>query len=145
MQRERGAKSVWDLKLAPGGLVDIEFIVQALQLAHAADAPQALSPNTGEALQRLRDADKLDASICAELTEAWMLWSALQHLLRICVAGEFAPDAAPPPLLERLAALGGAPDFEALEEKVRAVQARVRAAFVQLIGPLGDGSQALRR
>lgn len=145
MARERAAKSIWDLKLAAGGLVDIEFIAQALQLAHAADAPNVLSPNTGEALQRLRDAGKLDAGACAKLVDAWALWSALQHLLRICVAGEFAPEAAPPPLLERLAALGGVANFEALEDKVRDEQARVRALFVQLVGPLGDGSQALRR
>lgn len=145
MARERAAKSMWDLKLAPGGLVDIEFIAQALQLAHAADAPNALSPNTGEALRRMRDADKLDAGAWATITEAWTLWSALQHLLRISVAGEFAPDAAPAPLLDRLAVLGGAQDFEALEQKVRTVQAHVRAAFIEIVGPLGDGSQNLRR
>src|SRR5690606_842475 len=53
MERERSARSEWDLKLAPGGFVDVEFIAQALQLAYAAQAPDALSPNTGEALERL--------------------------------------------------------------------------------------------
>ncbi len=32
MERERKARNPWDLKLAPGGLVDIEFVAQALQL-----------------------------------------------------------------------------------------------------------------
>lgn len=145
MERERAARSIWDLKLAPGGLVDIEFIAQALQLAHANEASGVLSANTGEALQRLHDAGKLDAKACATLTDAWTLWSALQHLLRICVAGEFAPTEAPPPLRERLAAFGGAADFEALEEKVRRTQLEVRALFVELVGALGDGSQPLRR
>jgi len=145
MERERAAKSIWDLKLAPGGLVDIEFIAQALQLAHAHEAPQALSSNTGEALLHLQAAGKLDAGACAQLIEAWTMWSALQHLLRISVAGEFSPTLAPPPLLDRLAALGGAQSFEALEDKVRAVQAAVRTRFVDVVGPLGDGTQALRR
>src|SRR5690606_28324002 len=35
MERERAGRSVWDLKLAPGGFVDIEFIAQALQLIYA--------------------------------------------------------------------------------------------------------------
>jgi hypothetical protein len=61
------------------------------------------------------------------------------------VAGEFSPTLAPPPLLDRLAALGGAQSFEALEDKVRAVQAAVRTRFVEVVGPLGDGTQALRR
>ncbi len=145
MERERAAKSIWDLKLAPGGLVDIEFIAQALQLAHAHQVPQALSPNTGEALERLRAAGKLDGAACAQLIDAWTMWSALQHLLRISVAGEFSPAPAPPPLLDRLAALGGAASLEALEEKVRAVQLAVRERFVEIVGPLGDGTQPLRR
>lgn len=145
MERERAAKSIWDLKLAPGGLVDIEFIAQALQLAHAHQVPQALSSNTGEALTRLQAAGKLDAGACQQLIDAWTMWSALQHLLRISVAGEFSPAPAPPPLLDRLAALGGAASFEALEEKVRAVQLAVRERFVEIVGPLGDGTQPLRR
>ncbi|HYD89200.1 MAG TPA: bifunctional [glutamine synthetase] adenylyltransferase/[glutamine synthetase]-adenylyl-L-tyrosine phosphorylase [Vitreimonas sp.] len=145
MERERSARSIWDLKLAPGGFVDIEFIAQALQLAHAAEAPGALSPNTGEALQRLSAAGKIDPALADRLGAAWKLWSDLQHLLRICIGGEFDAADAPPPLPPRLAALAGAADFEALEAKVRKVQADVRAAFVQIIGPLGDGSQPLRR
>ena len=34
---EKGEDDVWDLKLAAGGLVDIDFIAQYLQLVHAAD------------------------------------------------------------------------------------------------------------
>ncbi len=33
MERERPGKGDWDLKLDPGGLVDIEFAAQFLQLA----------------------------------------------------------------------------------------------------------------
>src|SRR5262245_54765506 len=51
MERERPGRSIWDLKLSPGGFVDIEFIAQALQLT--AQSPDVLAPNTGEALQRL--------------------------------------------------------------------------------------------
>ncbi|GIK50835.1 MAG: glutamate-ammonia-ligase adenylyltransferase [Alphaproteobacteria bacterium] len=145
MERERGAKSEWDLKLAPGGFVDVEFIAQALQLAHAAEAPEALSPNTGEALARLARAGKLDAAVCARLRAGWRLWSDLQHMLRICIGGEFNPLDAPPPLPPRLAALSGDPDFEALDAKVRAVQAAIRADFIAIVGPLGDGKQPLRR
>lgn len=145
MERERSARSIWDLKLAPGGFVDIEFIAQALQLVDAAAAPDALSPNTGEALSRLSSAGKLDAQVCEQLSAAWRLWSDLQHMLRICVGAEFDAAEAPPPLPPRLAALAGEADFEALEIRVQMHQAAVRAAFVEIVGPLGDGSQPLRR
>jgi [glutamine synthetase] adenylyltransferase / [glutamine synthetase]-adenylyl-L-tyrosine phosphorylase len=50
-------KNRWDLKYARGGLVDIEFVAQALQL-RAHDA-RILDPNTVAALGRLATADAL--------------------------------------------------------------------------------------
>ena len=52
MTRERPAAGFWDLKLSPGGLVDIEFCAQFLQLAGAADGGP-LRQNTAEALTAL--------------------------------------------------------------------------------------------
>ena len=145
MERERPAKTIWDLKLAPGGFVDIEFVAQALQLVTAADVPAVLSPNTGEALERLADCGALGPDAFARLRRAWRLWSDLQQTLRICAAGEFDPASAPPPLLNRLAALVDAPDFAAAEATLRALQADVRVDFVEIVGPLGDGSQPVQR
>jgi glutamate-ammonia-ligase adenylyltransferase len=145
MERERAAKSIWDLKLAPGGFVDIEFVAQALQLTVAAAVPGVLSANPGEALERLAAAGALDPDAFTRLRQAWRAWSDLQQTLRICIAGDFEPDEAPPPLRDRLAALLGAPDFTALEAMMRALQAGVRADFVQIVGPLGDGSQPMQR
>jgi glutamate-ammonia-ligase adenylyltransferase len=45
-----------DLKRGPGGLVDVEFVVQLLQLRHAAGRPELQVPNTREALAALRAA-----------------------------------------------------------------------------------------
>lgn len=143
MQRERAAKSIWDLKLAPGGFVDIEFIAQALQLT--AGAPGVLSPNTGEALERVAAGGALAPDAFTRLRRAWRAWSDLQQTLRICIAGDFDPKSAPPPLLQRLAGLLGAADFKAAQAAVRATQAGVRADFVQIVGPLGDGSQPVQR
>ena len=39
-------RNLWDLKYAPGGLVDIEFIAQTLQLVHAPARPDVLDTNT---------------------------------------------------------------------------------------------------
>ncbi len=142
MERDRGARTIWDLKLAPGGLVDIEFIAQALQLSRD---PSVLSPNTGEALQRLGAAGVLSEDVNQSLQTAWRLWSEFTQLLRVCVAGDLKPGEAPPPLAARLAELGGASGFEELEAIVRQIQARVRAEFVRIVGPVGDGSTNLGR
>ncbi len=45
-------RNAWDLKYAPGGLVDIEFIAQTLQLVHAPARPDILSTNTIAALEK---------------------------------------------------------------------------------------------
>lgn len=140
MERERAGRSVWDLKLAPGGFVDIEFIAQALQLIYASAHREVLVANTGEALDRLKEAGVLAADAHGDLTEAWRLWSDLQQILRICGSGEFVIDVAP-----RLMNLVGVSDLDALEATVRVMQAAVRERFVQIVGVLGDGSRPLGR
>ncbi len=44
--KEKGDANPWDLKYAAGGLVDIEFIAQYLQLVHAAATPDILDTST---------------------------------------------------------------------------------------------------
>jgi glutamate-ammonia-ligase adenylyltransferase len=144
MDRERPSRSPWDFKLGPGGFVDIEFAAQALQLVRAAHSPTVIAANTGEALAKLKEAGALAADAAERLTSAWRLWSALQLVLRICVAGELRPEAAPAPLLARLAGIEGC-RIDELEAVVRATQSAVRADFLQIVGHGGDGSATLGR
>ncbi|MGE0595435.1 MAG: bifunctional [glutamine synthetase] adenylyltransferase/[glutamine synthetase]-adenylyl-L-tyrosine phosphorylase [Hyphomonadaceae bacterium] len=137
MARERRARSMWDLKLSPGGLVDIEFIAQTLQVRHAHAAPDILSANTGEAIARATAAGFLTAEDGATLIEAWKLWSAMQQVLRVSVTGEFTPEQATQALKEKLAAIGAAADFTELEVRIQALQTAVRAIFERTIGKVG--------
>ena len=57
-------RNIWDLKYAPGGLVDIEFIAQTLQLVHAPALPDILDTNTIAALEKLREAGLLGGCRC---------------------------------------------------------------------------------
>ena len=41
--QEKGEEDPWDLKLARGGLTDLDFIAQALVLAHAGASANPLS------------------------------------------------------------------------------------------------------
>lgn len=136
MERERAGKSMWDLKLAPGGFVDVEFIAQALQLVSAANAPEVIAFNTGDALRRLTDAKVIDAARGKRLEQAFDLWSALQQTLRACVGGDFALNNAAPPLRARIAQLCNAPDFQSAEARIAALQTSVRDDFVSLVGPV---------
>ena len=68
--RNTPARIRWDLKYAPGGLIDIEFLAQTLQLRHAHEKPAVLSTNTIDALKRLSTARALGESDAAALIAA---------------------------------------------------------------------------
>lgn len=138
MDRERPSRSIWDLKLAPGGFVDIEFAAQALQLISG--KPEVIEANTGEGLRKLEAAGLLAFPVASRLSDAWRLFSALQQTLRICIEGDFVPSEAPRPLASRLATIAGASGLEELEAVLRATQAGVRADFMQITAPPADGA-----
>jgi glutamate-ammonia-ligase adenylyltransferase len=145
MARERRGGGAWDLKLAPGGFVDLEFIVQALQLTRAADVPEVLQTNTGDALVALTKVGVLSAAQGELLLSAWRQFSDLQQVLRMAIEGDFAPAAAPGPLLARVASILGAEAPAEAEAKLLSIQQGVREEFLRIVGPLGDGSAAPAR
>ena len=49
---EKGDQERWNLKYVAGGLIDIEFIAQYLQLVHAADDPAILDTSTIRMLEK---------------------------------------------------------------------------------------------
>ena len=127
---------IWDAKYLRGGLVDIEFMAQYLQLLHAHAHSSVLSPNTGKAIENLRDTGGLDDHIARELLEALDFWQALQGMLRMTIEGKFRKereDEITETLLVRLARVGGAADVVALEDKIRRVADRSYAHFQHLI------------
>jgi glutamate-ammonia-ligase adenylyltransferase len=88
---ERHTESVWDIKYVRGGLLDVEFVAQYLQLLHAHENPGILSQNTRTALDNLSKADLVEASEATSLIEALDLYQAVQGLLRLTIAGDFRP------------------------------------------------------
>ena len=133
IDKEKGTKDIWDLKQVRGGLVDLEFIAQYLQLVHAARHPGILSPNTVTALSNLHQAGLLPASAADDLLPAARLLSNLTQVLRLCLDGPFSPDTASDGLKSLLARAGEAPDFAWLEADLAARQATVSALFDTLV------------
>jgi glutamate-ammonia-ligase adenylyltransferase len=134
VEEAKGGEGIWDLKQAPGGLVDIEFVAQALQLIHGADHPALIASETEIVLTAAAKAGVLPAKEADILLSALRLYQALIQILRLCVDGIFKPTEAPRGLLERLARAGELPDFAALEAHVRDAETAVRTAFVRVIG-----------
>jgi glutamate-ammonia-ligase adenylyltransferase len=135
MVRERRVVSPWDMKHRRGGLVDVEFAVQFLQLRHAAERPDLIEPNTGTAIARLAEAGLLARDDADALGAAHALLTTVQGVLRLAVDGPFDPANAPPALLARLARASGALDFAALEATLGAAASRALAVFERLVPP----------
>lgn len=136
LDAEHHSDFIWEVKYIRGGLVDIDFIAQYLQLRHAHDCPQILSPNTRTALRALRDNGLLAAPVADDLVAALDLWQAIQNVLRLTIDGFFRADreAEVTESLEKiLAAVGDAPDVAALKERMQATAATVYGHFRDLV------------
>ena len=126
---EKGTDNIWDLKQVRGGLVDLEFMAQYLQLVHGHARPGVLDQNTVQALRKLELAGLLDASVAGVLIPAARLISDLTQILRLSLDAEFDPKTAPEGLKALLAEVAGAPTFAQLEIDLRATLAEVAAMF----------------
>ena len=126
-------KSRWDLKFASGGLVDIEFIAQTLQLVNAPRDAAVLEANTLAALQKLAEARALKAADAQSLISTARIENALTQVLRIAVDGTLEPEHASPGLKVLLARVAGSRDFETLENSLADAQSRVREIFDRLV------------
>ncbi|WP_081639820.1 bifunctional [glutamine synthetase] adenylyltransferase/[glutamine synthetase]-adenylyl-L-tyrosine phosphorylase [Actinomadura flavalba] len=69
----RGVERRLHTKLGPGGLSDVEWVAQLLQLRHAAEVPALRTTRTLAALDAAVQARLLDEGDAAALTEAWRL------------------------------------------------------------------------
>jgi [glutamine synthetase] adenylyltransferase / [glutamine synthetase]-adenylyl-L-tyrosine phosphorylase len=132
---EKGEAERWDLKYAAGGLTDIEFIAQYLQLVHATEHPDILDPTTARVLERAARLGLLSPEDSEVLRPAVQLYQNLSQVLRLCLSGPFDPRKTDPGLLRLLTRAADVPDFATLEAHLTETQARVRERFEFLLGP----------
>ncbi|MCC7017691.1 MAG: bifunctional [glutamine synthetase] adenylyltransferase/[glutamine synthetase]-adenylyl-L-tyrosine phosphorylase [Rhodospirillales bacterium] len=146
MAAEHPAGLLWDVKHLGGGLVDVEFVVQCLQLLNAHAHPEILDSGTAEALEKISAAGLLAPADATTLRDALALWQALQAVLRLTldpIPGGEGGAGFPEPLKRRLALVGGVADFVALEARMRALADAAAEVFRRLIEvPAGAAPRA---
>ena len=130
---EKGTQNHWDIKNVRGGLIDLEFIAQFLQLIHAAKHPDILETSTLGALRRLRDKGLLSPNHAEVLLPAGRLLSDLTQIMRICSEGPFKPETAPLGMRELLTRAGESPTFEAMECRLIESLASVAQAYDEIV------------
>jgi glutamate-ammonia-ligase adenylyltransferase len=132
--KKKGDRERWDLKYVAGGLVDIEFIAQYLQLVHAHKVPDILDTSTMRVLDKAWTLRVLPVEEAEVLRPAVQLYQDLTQILRLCLAGPFDAKTAGAGLLRLLVRAADVPDFATLDATLIETQAKVRASFVRIMG-----------
>lgn len=130
IDKEKPPRDIWDVKLIPGGLVDIEFVAQYFSLIAPAEGigPEGREPGTRATLDRLGPAFLAPADL-DELTGALALYSDIAQAVRLCIDGPFDPKTAPEGLKDFLCRITELPDLRVLEGEVKRRAEAVRAIF----------------
>ena len=85
--KEKGDSDVWDLKLAAGGLIDIEFVAQYLQFAFAHKHPAILDVSTRKVVEEAGRAGLITPEQAEILIDAHRLYTDATQFMRLSTSG----------------------------------------------------------
>ncbi|MBM6581405.1 bifunctional [glutamine synthetase] adenylyltransferase/[glutamine synthetase]-adenylyl-L-tyrosine phosphorylase [Microvirga sp. BT689] len=127
--QEKGDEDPWDMKLARGGLTDLDFIAQGLVLAHAHKHPTLAGLSTEVTFAAAQSLGLLSADDARVLTEAHRLFNDIFQWQRLTIEGKFDAEKVPPVILKRLATVAGLPSSKVLLEQLQETYRKVSAIF----------------
>jgi glutamate-ammonia-ligase adenylyltransferase len=125
-------RTLTDVKIGFGGIRDIEFIAQILQLELGGRFPLLRTPNTLDALSRLRQAGVLTTQEASELTEDYIFLRNVEHRLQILYDRQTQAIPTDPEERRLLARRMGYRDRERFDLDYRRRTHRVRSHFESL-------------
>ena len=130
MEHERGGKGPQDhihLKLGPGGLTDIDFLVQYYQLSKWAEIPGLRTSRTPRAVRALVDSKVLSEGEGESILNAYSLYKGLENRLGLVLDHRGTDQSFSPEALDTLGDLEGQPWIPASGpgETVRTVLERI--------------------
>jgi glutamate-ammonia-ligase adenylyltransferase len=132
VEKERvpaGEDPDFHLKLGPGGISDIEFLVQLLQLRVGHAEPMARTPSTIKGLKALEGLGLLTAAEAAGLTESYQLCTRLRNRMFLQTARPYDSLPIDGEEAARLARSLGYANRAELREEYRRVTRRARRIF----------------
>ena len=83
-QENNQNQDIWNMKHRIGGIIDIEFIAQYLQLLHAHRYPDMLATNTLQALHNAEHNNLITSTQHQQLQDALQFWQRLDGIQRLC-------------------------------------------------------------
>src|SRR5580704_4970571 len=139
LSKRRLGKSAFDVKLAPGGIRDVEFLVQCLQRLHGGRVPWLRHGGTMLALSRLSQKDLLSAAEFGRLIAAYRFLRNLEHRLQFAEDRQTHTLPSSPRELDLLARkmptaqLGSAPSGDKLLQELNAHLEAVQEIYERVI------------
>lgn len=137
MEEERcGHGKGYNIKVGRGGIVDIEFLAQYLQLRHGASCPAIVTPSTVNALRLMEKHGLLPKESAAILLEGYQFLRKLEKRIRITgITSSVVPLAQSDKMkaLARRMGYGGPDGTTQLMEDYLATADRVRSLFDELV------------
>jgi len=132
IERELGGPR--DLKTGAGGVIDVEFAAQYLQLAYGHAHPELRTTSTSAALRAAATAGIAPPELTRLLDEGYRFLRGIEHRLRVVhdQASNRLPDTKDE--LDRLARRSSFADGRELLEHVERWRHDIRAAYLQLLG-----------
>ena len=131
--QEKGDDNPWDLKLAKGGLTDLDFVAQALVLAHASKHASLIGCASEETFREASEAGLISDEDARDLREAHRQFNAIFQWQRLAIEGAFDPDRVPPAIFKRLATIAGLPDAKVLLTHLNAMREHVRDIYDRVL------------
>ena len=145
-QRERAEKG-FNVKLGHGGIREIEFIAQALQIAFGGRDPWLRAPHTLISLGRLAERGLITESEHSQLSDAYRFLRALEHTLQMeqgLQAHSVPIDLERRELVARRMNFTGDDALNTFEGVLTAHTTNVRAAFDRVFAGADGSSPAIR-
>ena len=129
---EKPPKGKWDLKMSPGGKVDIEFIAQYGILN--CNSYAVIQANTSRAIEMLKFGYQIEEDDATLLLKTLQWIDALQQIIGVAVEGTLSVESTSKRLRYRLAKVVGVKDFETMETELFEMMKQVADIRKKIIG-----------
>jgi len=124
-----------NIKLGPGGIREIEFLVQLEQLIRGGRDPRLRVTGTLPAIAALTQANVFSAEEAHLLKQNYLFLRALENRVQMLSDQQTHDVPEPPELRDRIAASLNFDSFEALQVQLDQVRAKVQHAYFKAIEP----------
>lgn len=131
--KEKGDSDPWDMKLAAGGLTDLDFIAQGYMLAFASQYPDFIGQRADKVYEIAAGEGLIEDADARYLIDAHRLFADILQWQRLTIEEYFSARTVPPAIFRRLAAVAGLPNEKMLLSHLNDMRKHVREIYGRVL------------